>query len=202
MKTLLRIGLFFVISFCLVFIFYLVLKNTMKREENPKLLSESENNNDVSDVNADDGNLIGPDTKFTIIESYTNNEINNIYDIELPEIVVGMNRDEVISYYEGYLLKPSEEDIMRGLINVEVSTFSKKSVIIKKTYEWNRAENTYYAIITGSYIDVYYGDRKTIYFETDIRKEELPRDIRDEMKQGKFFMNLDELYNFLESYTS
>lgn len=49
---------------------------------------------------------------------------------------------------------------------------------------------------------VYYADGKTLYAVTDIRMEELPDDLQEEIQQGKSIGDEAQLYNFLENYTS
>lgn len=52
------------------------------------------------------------------------------------------------------------------------------------------------------YIAVYYADKKTLYSETDIRVAELPVQLQNEIKQGKYIYTVEELYDFLESHSS
>ena len=62
--------------------------------------------------------------------------------------------------------------------------------------------DSYYLFEVNGYIVVYLNDKKTPYEYTDIRFEELPEDLRNEIRNGKYLKNTEELYGFLENYTS
>ena len=49
---------------------------------------------------------------------------------------------------------------------------------------------------------MYAGDNKTVYEYTDIPTENLPEPIQLEIKNGKFIESKEELYGFLENYSS
>ena len=49
---------------------------------------------------------------------------------------------------------------------------------------------------------VYAADRKTRYSTTGILLDELPEELRQEIQQGKVIESEEQLYNFLESYSS
>ena len=51
--------------------------------------------------------------------------------------------------------------------------------------------------------DCYFlSDKKTAYEYTDILCEELPEAVREEIANGKYIENQEELYGFLENYSS
>ena len=54
----------------------------------------------------------------------------------------------------------------------------------------------------NGYLVVYLGDRKTPYEYTDIPYDELPALVREEVRNGKYIKNAEELYGFLENYSS
>ena len=45
-------------------------------------------------------------------------------------------------------------------------------------------------------------DKRTVYLSTDIYADALSDSLKQELIQGKFIHSMDELYGFLESYTS
>lgn len=61
--------------------------------------------------------------------------------------------------------------------------------------------NAYYLKLSGSQIIVYRAD-DSVYEYTDLNKEILPSSVLEELKEGKYFQNEAELYEFLETYTS
>lgn len=60
----------------------------------------------------------------------------------------------------------------------------------------------YYLQEVNGYVVVYLNDRKTVYDYTNILYSELPYILQEEIKNGKYIKNVDELYGFLENYTS
>lgn len=63
-------------------------------------------------------------------------------------------------------------------------------------------EDCYYLMEVNGYIVVYQSDRKTPYEYTDIRYDELPPVLRAEIRNGKYVENTEDLYGFLENYSS
>lgn len=67
--------------------------------------------------------------------------------------------------------------------------------------EGNR-EGAYYLMANGGMVYVYQRDMETLYLATDITIDQLPDDVRQEILDKKYMKNEEELYNFLESYSS
>ncbi|MCD8216994.1 MAG: hypothetical protein LUD01_02935 [Clostridiales bacterium] len=62
---------------------------------------------------------------------------------------------------------------------------------------------TYYLKKKGSYLAVYQGESGEVYFDTGIRFDELPDALQQEAAgEGIAFEDLDELFGFLENYSS
>lgn len=49
---------------------------------------------------------------------------------------------------------------------------------------------------------VYLSDKKTVYCDTSIKVENLPKEVRDALKDGISFETDAQLYEFLENYSS
>ena len=60
----------------------------------------------------------------------------------------------------------------------------------------------FYLYEVNGYVVVYLSDKKTPYEYTDILYEELPDLQKKEIKNGKYLKNTEELYGFLENYSS
>ena len=60
----------------------------------------------------------------------------------------------------------------------------------------------YYLMEVNGYIVVYLSYRETPYEYTDIHYDELPDLLRQEIRNGKYIENTEELYGFLENYSS
>ena len=53
-----------------------------------------------------------------------------------------------------------------------------------------------------NYVTVYTLPEDTLYEYTDVILDVLPEETKEEIRQGKYLRNEEELYNFLENYTS
>lgn len=60
----------------------------------------------------------------------------------------------------------------------------------------------YYMTCVDGYVTVLYPDLNTIFFETGIYIDDLPYEIRESIVEGRIMNSVEEIYNFLESYTS
>ena len=65
-----------------------------------------------------------------------------------------------------------------------------------------RKEQLFCLKVLNGYIAVYLEDGETIYEYTDIKVQELPIEMQQELKSGKYIEGLDKLYGFLENYSS
>lgn len=63
-------------------------------------------------------------------------------------------------------------------------------------------EDCYYLMEVNGYVVVYLSDKLTPYEYTDIAYDELPPTMREEIRNGKYIASLQELYGFLENYSS
>lgn len=60
----------------------------------------------------------------------------------------------------------------------------------------------YVLLAEEGYVAVYCADRKTLYASTDIQIQNLPDELQQEIQEGKLISSEEQLYNFLENYSS
>lgn len=60
----------------------------------------------------------------------------------------------------------------------------------------------YYLSELQGYVVVYLDDRSTIYEFTEIPVSDLPQEVQQELASGKYVETAEELYAFLENYSS
>ena len=64
-------------------------------------------------------------------------------------------------------------------------------------------EEPYYLKSSGDYLSVYYGADREFYFETDVRLSDLPQTLQETAEEsGISFSSLEDVYSFLENYSS
>ena len=74
--------------------------------------------------------------------------------------------------------------------------------IIADNSETEQIEYEYFLLLENNHINVYKSDKETLYFRTSIRTDVLSNEEIVELTQGKYILNVEELYGFLESHTS
>lgn len=120
----------------------------------------------------------------------------------VPVEYLGLNRMEMIEVLQDYMLNPSLNDKAHGLIACELIEFTKISVTIRKTYSYKNMPQKYYIVAEKGMLVIYLENRRTLYDKTDIRLESLPLDVQEEIIKGLEIESADELYDFLETFTS
>ena len=60
----------------------------------------------------------------------------------------------------------------------------------------------YYLRELHGYVAVYLSDKTTLYEFTEILMDKLPETLQSEIKSGKFVQTAEELYQFLQNYSS
>lgn len=103
---------------------------------------------------------------------------------ENGEISSGQNKDGASN-----TAKPAETDLSK---EPEETVESMKDV----------EEEQYYLKLADDYLAVYHSDTDQIYFETGLKLTDLPEDLQEKAKTGITFSSLEELYSFLENYSS
>lgn len=81
---------------------------------------------------------------------------------------------------------------------------SEQNQYLPSSVETNK-EVTYFKYMIyqdGERLTVYESDSATVFMETDILVEQLPEDVRNQLDLGVGIRTEEELYDFLESYSS
>ena len=105
---------------------------------------------------------------------------------------------EALSAYED---NPPLTELEQGFETIELTAFSKDRVAVCKYYKEKEPQG-FYLMVADHFIVVYEEDRSTLYMNTDILLERLPDSLQREIMEGKFVASEEELYLFLESYSS
>lgn len=136
----------------------------------------------VEEVNLDDG---------TVTES----------EETIPIMYIGLNREKLLEMLSSFEDNPPLTEQERGFESIELTAFSKDRVAVCKYYK-EKTPRGFYLMVTDHFIVVYEEDRSTLFMNTDILLERLPDSLQREIMEGKFVASEEELYLFLESYSS
>lgn len=98
-----------------------------------------------------------------------------------------------------FLTEESREVVSSSKANIAKTDFEEDD---DETTEETAEETGYYLMVKEGKIIVMEKDQKTVYLTTDIYAEALSETLKQELLQGKFINSMEELYGFLESYTS
>lgn len=94
-----------------------------------------------------------------------------------------------------------------------IALLNQKNEMLLRRQEELEKENTteslnviepyaYILLPEEGFVAVYQSDRKTLYATTGILLETLPDYLQQEIQNGKIIENEEQLYNFLENYSS
>lgn len=144
--------------------------------------------------------IITADTSYVVI-SYDLPTGTAEEKIEVaPDCYIGYNRENLEDALKEYDKSPSLTDLEKGFLGIELLSFSADKVIIKKNYE--KQESGFYLLNENHNVVVYDKSLKYFYMNTGIRTEDLPKSLQEEVLHMKYIADENELYHFLESYSS
>lgn len=119
----------------------------------------------------------------------------------IPVMYIGLNREELLEALSAYEENPPLTELEQGFETIELTAFSKDRVAVCKYYK-EKTPQGFYLMVADHFIVVYEEDRSTLYMNTDILLERLPDTLQREIMEGKHVASEEELYLFLESYSS
>ena len=222
MKIIRRISLFLILSGIMLGLGgYTALKaeqffypNKYERKETPnyavKQSSESgEIQEQVIEAAVGEIPVVTADTMYLIEEvNLTDGTVHETEEI-MPVKYIGLDRDGLLEELETYDSSPTLSELERGFETIELTAFSKDRVVVCKYYKSKKEDvqeqdlgTGYYLMVADHFIVIYRQDKKTLYLSTDILLENLDDALQAEIIQGKYVETEEEVYNFLESYSS
>jgi hypothetical protein len=145
--------------------------------------------------------VITADTVYLVEEVNLTKGIVNEKEENIPVKYIGLDRDAMLEELASYDANPPLTELEQGFESIELSSFSKDRVVVCKYYR-EAEDKGFYLMVADHFIVVYEEDQNTLYMNTDILLESLDETLQAEVIQGKYIENEDELYHFLESYSS
>ncbi|HJC56642.1 MAG TPA: hypothetical protein H9700_04645 [Candidatus Eisenbergiella intestinipullorum] len=146
--------------------------------------------------------VITADTRY-VVERFDLADSSRTREEEpMPEQYIGMDREQFLDACEVYEASPSLEDANRGFLSMYVERFSAKEVVVRKNYESSTRPEEFYLAVENNYVVVYEADRKTRFMSTGIPVQSLSDELAKELLNFKYVGSEEELYDFLESYSS
>ena len=119
---------------------------------------------------------------------------------EIPIELLGLNRTEMIDYLTTYRSEHADQE--KTLTNIQLVSFSKDQVVIRKTVREPNEVFHYFVIAEDGIIKIYQADRTRLFADTGIEIRNIDEEHRKELENGFYIETIHELYNYLESITS
>lgn len=145
--------------------------------------------------------VVTADTQYLIEEVNLTKGIVNEKEESVPVKYIGLDRDGMLEELASYDANPPLTELELGFQTIELTAFSKDRIVVCKYYK-DKEDKGFYLMVADHFIVVYEEDKQTLYMNTDILLESLDESLQAEIMQGKYIESEDELYNFLESYSS
>lgn len=121
---------------------------------------------------------------------------------DIPDMYIGMNREQFLSAMENYEAAPPLSEKERGFVSLEVLSFAPSRVVVQMNYRYVQPSKSFYVVAINDLIVVYLEDRQTVYQYTNIRLSQLPEQLQQEIIGVMYVTDEESLYDFLENYTS
>ncbi|MCM1268090.1 MAG: hypothetical protein NC302_09305 [Bacteroidales bacterium] len=119
----------------------------------------------------------------------------------MPVKYIGLDREALLAELDFYCDNPPLAELEQGFETAELTAFSKERVAVCKYYR-DKTPKHFYLKVADHFIIVCEEDGQTLYMNTDILLERLPDSLQREIMGGKPVASEEELYLFLESYSS
>lgn len=169
--------------------------------DNTGVHGEEAENEMLADVSSRSETLCA-DTKYILEETDLLNKtvVETVW--KLPNKYIGMNREAFLEAMEVYEAFPPLTELERGFVNLEVLSFSRERVVVQMNYQYVQPSTSFYLAVCNNEVVVYLEDMETIYINTGIKLETLPENLQLEIIQMLWIADEEELYDFLETYSS
>ena len=136
-------------------------------------------------------------------------EIYDIYTEKIHETAfdrdvnfIGKNRSQVNEYIISLNNAITEEERNLGLLSYQLVYFSPETVTIRKNYDSSVYTSNYILKEENGYVVVYEYPSEKLYHNTGILSLSLEEEDKEALKEGIIFSDINELFDFLESYSS
>lgn len=162
-----------------------------------KLVDEEEAETTVEQVEA-----INDGTKIVMEIFDINTQQIHETDFDKNVNLIGKNRSQVNEYIIELNNTISEEEKNQGLLSYQLVYFSSENVTIRKNYDSSSYKSTYSLKEENGYVVVYEYPSGSVYHNTGILTLSLEEEDRQALENGIDFSDINELFDFLESYSS
>lgn len=123
-------------------------------------------------------------------------------EVRLPGKYINLTREELEAALKDDSNVLSLEDKEKCFQSQHLELFSQDKIKVVRIYDSTPEPKGYYIMAVDHEVSIYKSDKKTLYFKTDIKLEDLPGKVQQEVIDGKYMESEVQIYHFLESYSS
>ncbi len=192
---------FFVVITLFAALYYTGYYFTEKSDFSDSLLTKEkvrERNPLVHSVAEAEEQIVTKDTDYVTEVFNSDTEDLTVNQEKAPIEILGYDRDRMTEYIETCRKKDTEKNV----INIQLKSFSKDKVVVRKTVVNLESVYHYYVISEDNVIKIYHSNKKELFADTGIRIDNFSDDCKEKLKEGFYVETIHELYNYLESVTS
>ncbi len=142
------------------------------------------------------------DTNYVLEEADILNHTVVETSTRLPDRYIGMDREQFLQAMKTYESSPPLSEQERGFVSLEVISFSRERVVVRKNYRFVQPSSSFYLAVYNNEVIVYLEDKETVYIETHIQLDSLPEQLQEQIIEMMWIENEEKLYSFLENYSS
>lgn len=177
-------------------------QGTSAKQDSSDTAAKTADDMRVIEAAAEETAVITADTVYLVGEINLSDGTIEEREEEVPVKYIGLDRISLLEALEEYNKNPPLSELRQGFDNVELTAFSKERVVICKYYNAKSEDEGFYLMVADHFVVVFREDKQSLYMCTDILLESLGSELQEEIIEGKYIENEEELYNFLESYSS
>lgn len=155
----------------------------------------------VTEVGTDQEQRTTSETAFVVELYYADTEETVTEERTMPSEYAGKTREELVAYFTNSLSEARQETGEESLTKIELVSFSKEKLVIRKIYK-EPEESAYYLMALDGEVVIYDGDRVKLLEKTGIQTLHLPTEEIQKLEQGYRVESEKDLYSILENLSS
>ncbi len=144
---------------------------------------------------------VNKNTTFEVEYYYPDEQRTLTEQLDSIPVLLGCDKAGVNEYLEEYMKHLSYEDRENGLVSYELVSYNDNHISLRKTFKKQEYKG-YYAKSFNGTIVILNGDNKTVYEYTQITINSLPEELQEKVLVGYPLESEEDLYNFLENYST
>jgi hypothetical protein len=142
------------------------------------------------------------DTRIEICSYYGVEDLTETKTVPADASYLGMTRQALAHQLEQMTADLDGEYFQEGLLSASVESFQSDCVKIRFEYYAKDMGGMYVMTQEDDFINVMRLSDREIYAHTAIRLSALPQEVQTRVLSGKYYLDIVEVYDFLETYSS